>query len=180
MGINEIEREIRESGKEEIKRIMEEAEEEARRIREETEKEAKLRYQRIKEKHKHEVELIYRRIVSDSIMEKNIKLNAKKAEIVERVFASARDKILNMDDNRKKMLLMKLVDEGKRDVENPVVYVDRRYAHLLNGVQVKKLDDFGALIESADGRLRIDNTLSNIIKRRGPSLKPKITEILFR
>lgn len=180
MGINEIEKEIRKSGHEEIKKITKDAEEEARKIREESEKEAKRRYQRIKEERKHEVELVHRRIISDSRMERNTRLDAKRSEIVQRVFDSARAKILNMGDNEKRKLLRRLVDEGKRHVEEPVVYVDREYAHLLNGVQVKKLDDFGALIESAEGKMRIDNTLGSIIKRRGPSLKPKITKILFR
>ncbi|MCK4491283.1 MAG: V-type ATP synthase subunit E, partial [Candidatus Altiarchaeales archaeon] len=59
------------------------------------------------------------------------------------------------------------------------VYVDGKYSNLIKA-EIREIGDFGVIIESRDGGIRINNTLTNIIEGLKPDLKPKVAKILFQ
>lgn len=178
MSLEKIENRIRDAGRREIEEINRNADREIKRVEGEINADALKAYQQVKEKRKQEVILVPRRIISNAIMEKKNGMEEKKAEIMKKAFDIAKDGILGMNEGDKKRIMKNLADEGKRQVRNPIIYADKKYADLVNA-NVKNINDFGVVVESEDRTLSIDNTLNNVIKRLEPNLKPKIVKILF-
>lgn len=179
MGLKEIELEIRKSGEEEIKKIEQETKKTIDEINKKIKEEAEIVYKQTKLRREKELSIIIKKIISDAQVLKRKKLNSKKAEILEKVFEKAREKILNLSDEEKRKVLENLSKE-KGGLSNYTIYVSKKYSYLLEDAKVdEKVDDFGVIIESKDGSLRIDNTLTNFINRMRIKLEPEIVKILF-
>lgn len=182
MGLKEVEEKIREEGGKEEEEIQKETERVVQEIKGKIDEEAEKEYEEEKRKKKKELSVIPKKIVSDANMEKKKELNSKKSELLDEVFTAAQEKILQMSDKKKKKILKNLIQQEER--ENPIIYVDKKYASLLKdmkGVKAKKgMEDFGVIIESKEGSLRIDNTLSNAMERIRTKIEPEVAKILFQ
>lgn len=179
MGLEDLEEKIREDGEKQIKEINEEAEEEIQKIKKKINKEAEKEAQKVLDEGKREGELTYRRKIADAVIESKDQIEAEKNKQIEDVFKKAREKILNMDDSEKKEILQGLIQADEDKVRNPEILVDEKYAHLIDGAKAADLEDFGVIIQSEDGQMKIDNTLSSRIERLKTTLKPEIASILF-
>jgi V/A-type H+-transporting ATPase subunit E len=187
MGLKEIEKEIRKSGDEEIKKIEAETREIIKNIKKEINEEATIAYNQTKVKRTKELLLIPKKIISDAQIHKRKEISEKRAEILEKVFDHAKKKILKMNNEEKKKILKHLTSHSmKEEIDRPIVWIGKNYAHLLKSardkfeVKIKEdMDDFGVIIESKDGSLKIDNTLSSVISRVRVQLEPEIVKILF-
>ena len=178
MSLEKIEKKIRESGRTEIDEINKKADTQISRIRDDIDMDAKIAYKKIKEERNRELSLIHQRIISDARMFRKKEIDAKKMEIMDRVFDKAGINILNTNVEEKKRILKRLADYGKKHIENPVLFADKKYANLINA-SVRDIGDFGVVVESKDGSVRIDNTLTGIMKRIQARLKPDVARILF-
>lgn len=179
MGVKDIEEKIRESGKNEIEVIMKEAEAEANRIRKEFEKEAKKRGEEIIEQAESEAELAKRRILADSKLTLKEMTDGKRNEIIEKVLEGAKKKIMELGSNEKREILKKLAEEGKKHIEDPVVFVDKKYARLLGGAKSMNINDFGVIVRSKKGKSEVNNTLSKKMEQMDEVLRHRIAEVLF-
>lgn len=179
MSLDMLEKKIRENGGLMITEIEEKSAKENKLIEEEIETEAKEAYQDIIDKGKKEAQLKYMQVISDARMRKKNQIDAKRADIVDRAFKEATNKILNLDDSKKTEILLNLASSGKKYVRDPIVYVNGKYSNLIKA-EIREIGDFGVMIESRDGGIRIDNTLTNIIDGLKPDLKPKVAKILFQ
>lgn len=180
MGLKEIETEIRKEGKEEIKRTKRETEKTIKEIRGKIEEEANEEYKKEKLQRWKELEMIPKKIISDAKMQKRREINVKRVELLEQVFEKAQENILKLPEKEKKKILKNLIKGG--EIKNSVIYLDKKYSPLLKNIsnlKAKNIGDFGIIIESQDGSLRINNTLQNVMKRIRTKLEPEIAKILF-
>lgn len=179
MGLKEIEKEIEKKVELEIKRIEEEGEKALSKLREDIEKSSNELYQQTKLKKKKELEIELKRLISNARMMKKNKIALKKAELLDNVFQKAKEKILELDDQEKKKILENLAKDRDR-FPNSIVLIDKKYAHLLNDAKTSEIGDFGVVIESKEGHLRIERTLSKLIEQLRVRLEPEIVKILFK
>ncbi len=180
MGLEELENRIKEDGRKQIDEINKEADEKIEKIREGINTEADIKASKILKDGESEAKLIYRRIIADAVIRNKDKVERERNTIIDEVFNKARKKILDMDNKGKKDFLNKLIDNDKDKVPEPEILVDKKYASLVKGAKASNLGDFGVIIQSKDGRVRIDNTLNNRLERLKVTLRPQISSILFK
>ena len=178
MAFEKIESKIKEKGNKEVKGIEGEAKKESDSIDKGIKAEEEKANKKVMDKRKQELELIPKRIISNARMERKLQVDSKKAEIVRSVFEGAKKKILDLDNKKKEKLLRSLAEDAKKNVRDPVLYVDKKYSKLINA-KTKDIGDFGVIVESGDGSMRVDNTLNNLMLRMEPDLKAKVGGILF-
>lgn len=178
--LDKIERKIRETGDKEIEELEKDAEARIMRVRKEIEEEAQKAYGEVLANRRKEIDLIPRRILSDARMEKKKKVDSKKTEMVEEVFTQAKSRIMGMSKKDKAAIMKSLASNGSENIDDPVFYVDREYADLLEGAKVESIGDYGVIVRSKDGSSSVDNTLNSVMNRLQLSLKPTVVKILFK
>jgi vacuolar-type H+-ATPase subunit E/Vma4 len=178
--LDKIEKKIRDMGDKEIEEIEKDADNKVAQIKGEIKEEAEKAHNQVIEERKSELELIPRRILSDARMERKNELDSRKAAMVEKAFEEAKTAVLALNKKDKAKILKSLAENGSKQIDDPVVYVDRQYEELLPGAQVEDIKDFGVIVRSADGTSSVDNTLNSIVKRFDLSLKPAVVKILFK
>lgn len=177
MGLDEIEKQIREEGQKHIDEINKRNEEEIDQIRSGFADDAEKEYKKILEDGKKEADLSKMMIITDARVKAQQRIREEKIELIKNIFDTARKRILSMDDAEKSKILEKL-SKDKEKVKDPVLWVDPAYEDLINA-KTKSINDFGLIIESKDGSMCIDNTLNSLISRSQDTLRPKIAKILF-
>lgn len=179
MGLAELENKIRETGEKEAGAIIEDAKTEAEKIRKGYRGEARKKAVDAMERAKTEAELIKKRIVTDARLEAKEMVDIKRNELIEEVFTEAGKEVEKLSKTEKKKILSRLAEEGKKQIDDPVVYVDRKYSSLLKGAKGTKLNDFGVLVKSRKGESEVNNTLSKKLEEFRDTLKHGIAEVLF-
>lgn len=180
MGIKEIDERIRESGRKEIEEIIKEAEKEADNRRKEFEEEAKKGGEEIIREAEIDAALVKRRILAESKLRVKEMVDNKRNEIIEEVLKTARKRIMDLNTGEKKRILAKLVEEGKKQIEDPVVFVDKKYVRLLSGAKPLAINDFGVIVRSKKGKSEVNNTLSKKMEQMNETLRHRIAEVLFK
>ena len=178
--MKEIEERIRESGNREIENIIKEAEKEVNDKRKEFKAEAIKKAEVIIKEAESESELVKRRILADSKLRIKEMADNKRNEMIEDVFEAARKRITELGAKEKKAILSKLAEEGKKQIEDPVIFVDRKYARLLKGAKSMNINDFGVIVRSKKGKSEVNNTLSTKLGQLNETLRHRIAEVLFR
>jgi vacuolar-type H+-ATPase subunit E/Vma4 len=118
------------------------------------------------------------------------KVNALRAEsrekniLIDRVFESAREKILSLPDKEKAELLVRLSTNPVFDGRDYEVLVDKKYFDLVKGkkkpaFEKADLGDFGVVLKSKDGLVKVDNTMGAVISRAKSRLTPVVAKTLF-
>lgn len=175
-----MEKRIREAGEKEAGDILREAEAEASRIREGFREEAGKKAGKTLAIAKTEAELVKKRIVADAKLEAKDMVDGKRNGLIDEVFERARQEVEKLSREKKKSILARLAEEGRNQIEDPVVYVDGKYSSLLRGAKVAKINDFGVLVKSRKGESEVDNTLSRKLEEFRDTLKHGIAEELFK
>ncbi|MBU0762087.1 MAG: hypothetical protein KKD39_03615, partial [Candidatus Altiarchaeota archaeon] len=111
-------------------------------------------------------------------------LTAQKAKAVGEAISEAKAKIISLPDEAKSKMLSQLASDAQAIASEKKIKVDPKYAKLFKGVEgsevvVEDIGDFGVVIESKDGLMKIDNRLSAVLESKAQSIKPKINKILF-
>lgn len=177
MGLVEIEKKIRKEGQNRIDEINEENKRDIDRIRSGFTDDAEKEYDKILRDGEKEVDQIRMGIITGARVKAQERIREEKIELMKKVFDTARERILSMDDAQKAKILKKL-SEDKQKVNDPILWVDRAYGNLIDA-KTKDINDFGVIIEGGDGSMRIDNTLDSLMVRSQDVLKPEIAKILF-
>ncbi len=179
MSLNEIEKELRKQSDLELDKINCEEKKTIETIRKEIKNAADMAYEQTKLKKSKEYDIELKKIVSDARMTKKNQIALKKAEMLGMVFSRAEEKIRYMADNDKREILENLVKD-KNAFPNSIVLIDKRYSSLLKDAKPADLHDFGIVVESKDGSLRIDRTLPKLMSYLRKRLEPEIVKILFK
>ena len=175
-----MENKIRESGKKEIDAIMKDAENESKRIKSEFEAEASVRSDKLIKDAENEAELVKRRILADTKLVAKEVVDNKRNEFIEKVFEETTKKVDKLSTAEKKKIMIKLAEEGKKQIEEPVLFVDKKYASLLKGAKIASIGEFGVVVKSKKGESEVNNTISRKMEQFGSTLRHDIAEVLFK
>ncbi len=179
MSLEELENRIMEDAKKEIQEIKRDAEKKIRNIREKNEREAEQEAEKILKEGEQEANLTHRRIIADIVIKGKERIEKRKNSIIDDAFERARKNILESSDLEKRKFLENLIERDMDKVPEPQILVDRKYASLIKEAKAADIGDFGVIIQSRDGKVRIDNTLNNRINRLKTTLRPEISSMLF-
>lgn len=178
MPIQKIIEKIEEDTRLEKEKIEKEAREQINKIIEDANKRAESIVRRILEEGRSRIEIETRQIVANARISAKAKIDKEIAMWVENVFEEAKRKILSFSDEEKKKILESLCNI--EDKENFDIFVDKKYKHLLKNAYEEEIGDFGVILKSKDGKIKIDNTLSEIFKNLRQTISPEVYEILFK
>jgi len=172
-------RSIEEAGRKEIDRIRKDTDAQIREIRKKFEEEAIGQAKKILDNAKSEAHLAKERILSNAKIEAREMADKKKNALIDNVFEKAKEMILSSGEAEKKKLLISLEEEGKRDIKNPEVFVDKKYANLIRSAKTMNLGDFGVLIKSRDGKETVTNTLTEKTEHIKTTMRHEVAKVLF-
>jgi len=182
MAVDDIEKKITEEGDAEIKRINKIAENNVKIIKETIKKYAEKVADKVRKDNDNRLELMRRQIIADANIKAKQMMEAEKNKLIDQVFDNAKMQILGLDNKEKTKVLEVLIKEGKKTIKDAGIIVDKKYTKLLKTKDAKSQDlngEFGVIVQSNDGKIRIDNTLGTCLKQMEINLRPKIAEILF-
>lgn len=185
MGLEDIEAKIRGQGKRQADEIRLKARDEMDGISKQYEVEGRQKCDKIAVDYKKKSAALVRGILSTARLQASNLVAMEKSRIIESVFDSARNEVLKLLAEGKKKILAAML-EGKSLIDGkPVVLIEAKYAGLLpksGGIEVKTQDigNFGLILTSKDGLIRIDKRLNTMLKDFSEKIKPDLCEILFK
>ena len=184
MGLMELEAKLRSDAERELAEIKRNADSEVASVLAGINAAAERESARIVAEGERKAFLASSKILSDakSLAMRNESL--EKNKILDAVIIKAREKILALPDGKKAELLYKLSSNPVFEGREYRVLVDKKYSKLLKSkgkmkVMHSDLGDFGVILESADGLVRVDNRISVVLERLKPKLKPKLIKTLY-
>ncbi len=124
------------------------------------------------------------RMVGEERSKNLMEISQEKVKAADEVLSEAKKRILDLPDDVKSRLLKALANDAMAVPGRKKLKVDQKYAKLIRsfeGVDVvsEDLGEFGIIMESEDGLMRVDNRLSSVLESKKQALKPRINEILF-
>jgi V/A-type H+-transporting ATPase subunit E len=179
MSIKDIENEIREEGSKKIAKINAVAQDNVKIIEQTIEKYAKSEAEKVGKSEMRKADLMRRQIIAEANIKAKQMKEGEKNKLIDQVFDNAKMQILGYDNKEKTAILEALAKEGKKSIKSADILVDKKYSKLLKDAKPADLGDFGVIVQSKDGKIRIDNTLNNLLKQMETDLRPKIAEVLF-
>ncbi len=188
-GVDKIIERIKKESDAKVKEIMDNANNEAENIRKRNEKETGKMIEKIRQAYENDAETVKNTILSGAKIEsKRIQLQVRE-DIINECFIRAEKNLANMDGGVYEKFLDRIIREGVDVVgENTVmrcaekdITVVKKIASSLNvGIDKNFLNTTrGVIIESKDGKIRVDNTFDGILSRNKESVRKEVAEILF-
>jgi len=197
---------ILEDAKEQSSAIVAEAKRSAEKLLEEEEKEAHKKAQKacqeIRRSAEADTENIVHRESVDAIIKARWIMLSEKRKIIDEVFMKVKDRlrVYAEEESYQKLLILIIEEaamaagEGRLEVlvnksdsqrKLPLKELSAKVSSKLDVETTLKLSDKiinaigGAVVQSEDGRTKIDNTLESILERERKNLEPKATAVLF-
>ena len=176
---------IKKDAEKEIKQILKEAEKQASDIVNNARKEAEREAEKILADGKKESENIRRILISKANQDVKHKIMKAKEELIEECFIKAHQKLSSLDEKKYVDIVTKLMEEGRRKLdENCVVVVsrdsDKKIAEKLKLNVVGTIESTGGIIlKSENGKITLDNTFDGILKRKKSETRIKVGKLLF-
>lgn len=179
--------------KQEAEQIIKSAEEEALKEIENAEKQLERRSQEEKTRILEDAEREAARIIAGASVEAHLELSKMKSNIVDRIVAQVKDELTKVSgDDASLIHLMReavtilglqkvrlYISSRDRDTVQHILHRYEEVAHRMI-VEVKELDiDGGVVAESADGKLRIDNSYGTRLEMLLPQILPILDKELF-
>ncbi|MBU4255760.1 MAG: V-type ATP synthase subunit E [Candidatus Thermoplasmatota archaeon] len=188
-GVDKIIERIKKESDAKVKEIMDNANNEAENIRKRNEKDTGKMIEKIRQAYENDAETVKNTILSGAKIEsKRIQLQVRE-DIINECFIRAEKNLANMDGGVYEKFLDRIIREGVDVVgENTVmrcaekdITVVKKIASSLNvGIDKNFLNTTrGVIIESKDGKIRVDNTFDGILSRNKESVRKEVAEILF-
>ena len=180
MGLETVKEEILNSAKEQSSSLIAESRAEANRITKEAEKKAEEIKEKSESEAKRMMDIIKRQeLASAELDSKKMLLEAKK-EIIGNVFGEARKKLENLDDKKKELILKRLLEKAKNEIEIAHVYCNKKDAKFLKGFAVEPAVIIGGLMaENKERTIRIDYGFDTILESIKESELQEISRSLF-
>lgn len=184
MGLAELEKKIRGDAEAEISQISKDGEKRLGEIRGDYNEQADLAYNEIVVKGKRDAFLMGKKIITAAKIEAQAMMTDEKNRVINQVFAKSKERILKLPQKKKSEMLGKLLKDRSLIDGTAVIHVDKKYKSLLKSpkdvsIKTGQIDDFGVIIESSDGRIRIDNRLGSVFGDMRENVKPRLNKILF-
>jgi len=193
--------EINREAEQKIKYLLDEAQKQAEEIKREAEDRGKAKAEWILRKAETQAEIEKQRIVASARLESRKKKLEIQEELIKEVFQELRDRLSSLPDDEYIDTIKALLLESLRELEADSVvlrsdektlalikeksrsikaYITRnlgRKVEMELGEPIHTMG--GVLVESADGRIRVDNTFEARISRLESELRARIAKALF-
>lgn len=193
--------EINREAEQKIKYLLDEAREQAEKIRQEAEERGKVRAEWILRKAETQAEIEKQRIVASARLEARKKKLETQEKLINEVFQGLKDRLASLPDEEyletvKALLLeslkeldvdsvvlrsnertLGLIKENSRSIKAYITKNLGRKVEIELGEPIQTMG--GILVESADGRVRVDNTFEARIERLESELRARIAKALF-
>lgn len=179
MGLAELEAEIKKKGEAEIAKISKETEARIKEIQTEIDAEVGKEKKRILLMGEREAAATERRILASAKLTAKSMVGREKVAILDNVFEETRKRVLKLPAAEKQHMLETFIKHGRKEIADPVIYVESEYKDMISGAHVKHLGDFGVLLESRDGATAIDSTLSAHLENIRLGVISDLVKILF-
>ena len=184
MGYLELEAAIRADFGKEMAKLSQDCAAEVARIGEESRQAGMQAADRIVGQAGRKAVLTRRQIAGMASHEAMLRVNTEKNRLIEAVFADARAAILSASDKEKSDFLHTLARDGDTLPGKKRILIDRNHFKLLHGLKgietvESEIGDFGIVIESHDGLMRIDNRMDSLLENARAGLRPQVNRILF-
>jgi len=188
-GVDKIIEKIKKESDAKVKEIMDNANNEAENIRKRNEKETGKMIEKIRQAYENDAETVKNTILSGAKIEsKRIQLQVRE-DIINECFIRAEKNLANMDGGVYEKFLDRIIREGvdvvgentvMRCAEKDITVVKKIASSLNAGIDKNFLNTIrGVIIESKDGKIRVDNTFDGILSRNKESFRKEVAEILF-
>ncbi|MBU3902184.1 MAG: V-type ATP synthase subunit E [Candidatus Thermoplasmatota archaeon] len=188
-GVDKIIERIKKESDAKVKEIMDNANNEAENIRKRNEKETGKMIEKIRQAYENDAETVKNTILSGAKIEsKRIQLQVRE-DIINECFIRAEKNLANMDGGVYEKFLDRIIREGvdvvgentvMRCAEKDITVVKKIASSLNAGIDKNFLNTTrGVIIESKDGKIRVDNTFDGILSRNKESVRKEVAEILF-
>ncbi len=200
-GAELIIQEINREAEQKIQYILSEAQREAERLKEEAKKRAEAKAEWILRKAKTQAEIEKQRIIANAKLEVRKRKLAVQEELISQVIESLKERLANLPEDEYFPMLVELTVKAVEElgVDKVVVRSNERTLKLI----VERLTEFreklkealgkdveviigepvqtigGVIVESADGKVRVDNTFEARIERFESELRATIAKALF-
>jgi len=179
MTLEKLESRIRKTSETELDKIREDGRKRVLLIDSDIKAESERESSKIAEEGKREIQWTAEGILSSARIEAREIVEAKKREMLDEVFAQARERITALPDKEKKTLLQRMLAKASEGIDRPKVFVDTSCKKLLHGKEAN-LGDFGFVVADHEETIRIDCTLGNLLSRLKPAVEPEIVSLLFK
>ncbi len=181
MGFEQLSERLRKKAEKEINAIDADYRSQVDEILQAIESDADRDAKQFLSKAERDAELAMMKTVSQASRNAKAQMAKRRSDMVDQVLALVKARIEDLNDARKRIMLNGLCADAKEIGEDAVILVDEKYISLVEraDARVAPLGDFGIVIESADGQVRIDNTLTTIIKTKRVRIASKIIQELF-
>lgn len=157
-----------------------EASENARRIIEEAKKEASVIEKKADEEAKAEVKRVEMEKKSDLDNMTTALMNAAEDEAVSNAMEKVMPRISKMlSEQNLDRMLKSAIKEMEKTTDEIIVTVNKKAAASLKGYEVRHMDGEGFVIESKDGRIRLDATPSKIVEENSDLIRAEIAAFMF-
>ncbi|MDI9642556.1 MAG: V-type ATP synthase subunit E [Archaeoglobales archaeon] len=187
MPLDTLIQEITKKGEEEVKRIENETKREVEKILADAKAEAELILKRAREEAEKDGEALKRQEISSLNLElKRVQLSKQK-EITEEVFRRLRQKISEMDEKTRKMVLKSLIEKNAKDGMR--LYVRKEDEEIVKEILKKvklqlqlagNISALGGLIlEEPSGDVRVNLTFDELLSSLYDKKLAEVAKILF-
>jgi len=190
VGLDELRKGMLEKAREEARALAREAEAEASSLTNKAKEQRSEILANAKREAKELIDAERNEAIANAHLEAKRELAKAKGELVDSVEKKVWSELLKVRSKKSSYskLLHKLIDQGKRMLEGgtPIVYVraeDRKLLKDLKGARLadKSIDcSGGAIITSADGRVRIDNTLEALFEEKQDAMRIEIRNAVLK
>ena len=180
MGLETVKEEILNSAKEKANSLTAEARKEANQITREVERKAEEMREKSEAEAKRTIDLIKRQELASAELENKKMLLEAKKQIIDDVFAEAKQRIESLDDRKREAYIKKLLEKAKKDIHVAYVYLNKKDAKYLKEHDAETASIIGGLIaENKDKTVRVDYSFETLLQSIKESELQNINKVLF-
>jgi V/A-type H+-transporting ATPase subunit E len=185
MSAEKIIKQINKDAQKEVKQIINEAEKQYSQIINDSKKEALNKSELMISNGIKHSEVIKKILISKANQEAKREITKTKEIIIEECFKKADNKISEINDEKYKTIVTKLMKEGRKKLGGKCKIlisknIDRKIAEKLDIEVTGKIKSTGGIVlKSIDGKIILDNTFNGILKREKDKIRIKVGRLLF-
>lgn len=180
MGLETVKEEIISNAKARAASIVQEVRKEAHRITKETES----RIEKMKQDKEAETKKLFdaiksQELASGELESKKMLLEAKK-EMIEKVFAQANKRLVNLEDKKMEAYIRKLVDRARNEIGIGYIFCSKKDAKFIKDFTVEPVNIIGGIVvENKEKTVRIDYSFETMLQSIKENELQSISKLLF-
>lgn len=181
MGYGDLEKRVRADYEAAIAEAEARAEEERERILSRIRAEADREYSKRLAAGERRARLHGRRLVAQAKLAASREVAAAENRALADIYEECVERLASLDKKAKKKLLERFMGDAEKIGGDVVVKVAKGDARLIGSKHKVVEEDmgFGAVFESSDGSVRVDDRASEVLRRSWGRLKPEVKKILL-